>query len=48
MESRICQNCGIPMKSAEEFGTNKGGNRSQDYCIYCFKNVDFNKQETRI
>jgi hypothetical protein len=27
----------MPMKTAEEFGTNKDGSRNEDYCVYCFQ-----------
>jgi hypothetical protein len=43
MESKNCQSCGMPMKTAEEFGTNKDGSKNQDYCVYYFKNGYFNK-----
>jgi hypothetical protein len=41
MEIKICQNCGMPMKTAEEFGTNKDGSRNEDYCVYCHKDGVF-------
>lgn len=33
----FCQSCGMPMQSAEQFGTNQDGSASQDYCCYCYK-----------
>jgi dipeptidase E len=41
MESKICQSCGMPVKTAEDFGTDRDGSRNQDYCVHCFKNGDF-------
>ncbi|MDR1129712.1 MAG: zinc ribbon domain-containing protein [Prevotellaceae bacterium] len=41
METKICQNCGMPMKTAEEFGTNKDGSINTDYCVYCIKDGVF-------
>lgn len=37
----ICQSCGMPMATPEEFGTAKGGVRSEEYCRYCFVNGRF-------
>jgi hypothetical protein len=37
MEAKICQSCGMPMKTREESGTNQDESLNQDYCIYCFK-----------
>jgi len=31
----------MQMKTAEEFGTERDGGRSNDYCVYCFKDGSF-------
>jgi hypothetical protein len=31
----------MPMKTAEEFGTNSDGSRNEDCCVYCMKNGVF-------
>jgi len=36
-----CQSCAMPMKKADDFGTEKGGNASVDYCCHCYKDGDF-------
>lgn len=41
MEQKICQSCGMPMTTAEEFGTNNDGSRNEEYCVYCFKDGAF-------
>ena len=41
MEERICQSCSMPLTKNEEFGTNKGGGKNEDYCIYCYKDGEF-------
>jgi len=41
MEHKICQSCGMPMVTPEEFGTNSDGSANKDYCAYCFKNGKF-------
>lgn len=38
---RICQSCGMPIKSDEMLGNNKDGSRSEDYCKYCYKDGEF-------
>lgn len=43
MENKIfCQSCGMPLDSAEDFGTEKDGSASADYCKYCYVNGAFN------
>lgn len=37
----FCQSCGMPMQSAEQFGTNQDGSANQDYCCYCYKEGAF-------
>lgn len=37
----FCQSCGMPMGSEELFGTEKGGGKSEDYCVYCYKDGAF-------
>ena len=46
MEAKICQSCGMPMEQAAQFGTEKNGNQSQDYCVYCYKDGEFTKDVT--
>ena len=41
MENKICQSCGMPIKSDEQLGTNKDGSINNDYCKYCYKDGDF-------
>jgi hypothetical protein len=36
----------MPVRTAEEFGTDKDGSRNQDYCVHCFKNGDFTSDLT--
>ena len=39
-----CQSCAMPMGSAEDFGTEKGGAASRDYCCHCYKGGEFTWQ----
>jgi len=36
-----CQSCAMQMKEATDFGTEKGGSASVDYCCHCYKDGDF-------
>ncbi len=38
---KICQSCGMPMNSEEQYGTNKDGTLNEDYCMYCYKDGKF-------
>ncbi len=46
MDNKICQSCGMPMVTEEQFGTNQGGSKNQDYCVYCYKDGSFTQQIT--
>lgn len=37
----FCQSCGMPMQTADQFGTNEDGSANQDYCCYCYKDGAF-------
>lgn len=36
-----CQSCGMPLDSVEVLGTNKNNSKSEEYCIYCYKDGAF-------
>lgn len=38
---KICQSCGMPIASDEQYGTNADGSVSADYCKYCYENGAF-------
>jgi len=40
-EQKICQSCGMPMTSDQDFGTNTDGSKNEEYCIHCFENGTF-------
>lgn len=40
-ETVICQSCGMPMKQDGDFGTNRNGSKSKEYCMFCFKEGQF-------
>lgn len=35
-----CQSCGMPMQG-QEYGTQKDGSKSADYCAYCYQDGAF-------
>ncbi len=46
MENNICQSCGMPMETEEQFGTNQDGSKNPEYCAYCHKDGEFTLQIT--
>ncbi len=40
-EGCICQSCGMPIKEEKDQGTKEGGEKSCEYCTYCFKDGEF-------
>lgn len=40
MDRTFCQSCGMPLTDDNK-GTNADGGRSEDYCIYCYKDGKF-------
>ena len=46
MEMKICQSCSMPLEKEEDYGTTKTGEKSEDYCVYCFKDGDFTENMT--
>lgn len=46
MEARYCQSCRMPLLGEHDFGTNKNGTKSRDYCTSCFKGGAFTRQCT--
>ena len=39
-ETKFCQSCGMPLTD-NVFGTNADGSKSEDYCMYCYKDGKF-------
>lgn len=37
----FCQSCGMPMQTADQFGTNADGSANHEYCCYCYKDGAF-------
>lgn len=41
MKNIVCQSCGMPITDKSQFGTNKDGSKSEDFCKYCFVDGEF-------
>lgn len=42
IKGRFCQSCGMPMGDTNEFyGLETNGQKSEDYCKYCYENGSF-------
>ena len=44
----FCQSCGMPMNKPEDYGTEKDGSSSKDYCHYCYKDGEFTNKDLTI
>lgn len=44
MKGAICQSCGMPMQMDGDFGTERNGSRSREYCRFCFRNGKFSDE----
>ena len=44
-EMEFCQSCAMPM-TEEDYGSEKDGSKSKDYCKYCYQNGEFTSDIT--
>jgi len=38
---KFCQSCAMPLEKPEDFGAERNGEKSADYCQYCYKDGAF-------
>jgi len=38
---KLCQSCAMPMEKPEDFGAERDGAKSADYCRYCYADGAF-------
>jgi len=38
---RFCQSCGMPLTEEKLYGTNADGTKTDEFCLYCFKDGDY-------
>lgn len=46
MKLPICQSCGMPMQSPEQYSKHTDGSANPEYCIYCCPKGEENMQGT--
>ena len=46
MKEVWCQSCGMPLREEKDFGTEKDGLKSGDYCAYCYNEGAFTNEMT--
>lgn len=46
MEEKICQSCGMNMKTEQDFGTNADNTKNMEYCNYCYQKGAFTRNVT--
>ena len=46
--TKQCQSCSMPLEATADFGTEKDGSQSQEYCCYCYQNGSFEGGETTL
>jgi hypothetical protein len=37
----FCQSCGMPLDKPSDFGTERNGELSKEYCHYCYQNGEW-------
>jgi hypothetical protein len=37
----VCQSCAMPMQKNEDYGSEKDGSQSDEYCCYCYQSGQF-------
>ena len=47
-DDRICQSCCLPLSDMELVGTKANGEKSEDYCCYCFKDGVFTQPDATL
>lgn len=43
---KVCQSCGMLMDSSQQYATEKDGSKNEEYCVYCYQDGAFAKDET--
>ena len=47
-DEKICQSCCMPLNEDELCGTEVDGEKSRDYCIYCYKDGEFTRSDSTL
>lgn len=41
----FCQSCSMPMEHEGQFGTEAGGRKADEYCVYCYEEGAFKQPD---
>ncbi|WP_379127633.1 zinc ribbon domain-containing protein [Paenibacillus sp. sgz500958] len=44
-EAVFCQSCGMPMHDSGVHGSDREGNKTAEYCMYCYESGEFKQPE---
>ena len=44
----VCQSCAMSMEKAEDFGTNSGGSRNDEFCTHCFQEGSYTQPDATL
>ncbi len=39
--STVCQSCSMPLEKPEDYGTEAGGTRAEEFCTHCYQGGSF-------
>ncbi len=39
--STVCQSCSMPLQKPEDYGTEAGGTRAEEFCTHCYQGGNF-------
>jgi len=45
VNEKFCQSCGMPLSNEQLLGSEAGGQKSQDYCLYCYEKGVFKQPD---
>lgn len=45
MDQHYCQSCGMPMVEEAQYGSEAGGAKSVEYCVYCYEDGAFKQPD---
>lgn len=43
---KMCQSCAMPLEKPEDFGSERDGSKSAEYCQYCYADGAFTSEST--
>lgn len=46
--TNFCQSCGMPLTTEDNKGTENNGQKTNDYCKYCYENSNFKNPDMNL